>query len=237
METFTYDYSLDEAGPHGVSIASWLEIGKLAMMIIDVQNYITQSKYSGVWTAAGGDDYYYRRCEQTVLPNIATLIGLFRKIKRPVVYTRIASMNRNLSDVAGLTRKVLALETKDVEGQNYHLYYDEVASRIDERIQPDGNDIVICKTASGAFCSADTDSILRNNGISRLLVTGGLTDACLASTVREAFDRGYLCTVVEDACLTSSNDDHQSALLSLRKFFAWVTTAREVASLIIDAEQ
>jgi ureidoacrylate peracid hydrolase len=232
METFTYDYVLDETGPRGISIASWLEIPKLALMIIDVQNYITQSQYSGAWTADGGDDYYYRRWNETVLPNITTLIGLFRYIKRPMVYTRIAALNRNLRDVAGLTRKVLALETKDVEGRSYHLYHDEFASRIDERIQPEGNDIVICKTASGAFCSADTDSILRNNGISRLIVTGGLTDACVASTVREAFDRGYLCTVVEDACLTSSNDDHQSALRSLRKFFAWVTTAIQVASRI-----
>jgi len=232
MEAYTFDYQLDEAGPHGVAEASWLEVPRLCLMIIDVQNYITQPQYSGAWTADGGDEYYYRRSNAIVLPNIVRLIELFRTIGRPVVYTRIASLNRNLRDVAGLTRKVLSTQTVDVEGRSYHLQHDEPAGQIDERIRPQEDDIVILKTASGAFCSADTDSILRNNGVSRLVITGGLTDACVASSVREAFDRGYLCTVPEDACLTSSGEDHDAALRSLRKFYGWVTTTQEVISRI-----
>jgi nicotinamidase-related amidase len=58
--------------------------------------------------------------------------------------------------------------------------------------------------------------------------TGGLTDACLASSVREGFDRGYLCTVAEDACLAPSAEDHEAALRSLRKYYAWVTGTAEI---------
>jgi nicotinamidase-related amidase len=76
---------------------------------------------------------------------------------------------------------------------------------------------------------------------------GGLTDACVASSVREAFDRGYLCTVAEDACLSSSEEDHDAALRSLRssseedhdaalrslrKFYAWVTSTAEIISFL-----
>jgi nicotinamidase-related amidase len=135
-------------------------------------------------------------------------------------------------DVPGLSRKVLAEETRDIHGKPYHLHIDEHASRIDDRLAPTEGDIVICKTASGAFCSADTDSILRNNGISRLVFVGGLTDACVASSVREAFDRGYLCTVAEDACLSSCEEDHNAALRSLRKFYAWITSTAEIISVL-----
>ncbi len=232
MNKFSFDYVIDEKGPRGVAVKSWLETARLALMVIDMQNYMTLPGFSGDWTAAGADAYYYSRCDSVVIPNIAELVGLFHKLDRPVVYTRIASLNRNLRDVAGITRKVLAEETKDVAGENYHLYVDELASQIDSRLSPTHDDVVICKTASGAFCSADTDSILRNNGVSRLVFTGGLTDACVASTVREAYDRGYLCTVAEDGCISSSLADHDAALRSLRKFFGWVTTTREITSFL-----
>jgi nicotinamidase-related amidase len=228
MDAVEYDFVLDKKGPRGISVGSWLERGRLALMVIDVQNYITLPRYSGTWTAAGGDDYYYRRCVDVVLPNIQRLIAAFRRLGRPVVYTRIASLNRNLRDVPGLTRKVLAEENSDMDGVPYHLLHDEHASAIDDRIAPQPKDIVILKTASGAFCSADTDSILRNNGVSRLVFSGGLTDACVASSAREAFDRGYLCTIAEDACITSSAEDHAAALRSLSKFFGWVTSTESV---------
>jgi nicotinamidase-related amidase len=88
-----------------------------------------------------------------------------------------------------------------------------------------------CSREPRGFC-ADTDSILRNNGISRLVFSGGLTDACVASSVREAYDRGYLCTVAEDACLTSSSDDHEAALRSLAKFFGWVTSTDQIIAAL-----
>jgi len=48
--------------------------------------------------------------------------------------------------------------------------------------------------------------------ISRIIFTGGLTDACVSSTVRQAWDRGYLCTVAEDACIASNKDDHDAEI-------------------------
>lgn len=227
-----YDFEIDSEGPRGIARSSWLDSEKLGLMVIDVQNYITQPRFSGHWTADGGDSYYYARAFEVVLPNIQKLINAFRRRGRPVVYTRIAALNANLLDVPGLSRKVLAEGTLDAAGRPYRLTYDAEASQIDDRVLPGPDDIVICKTASGAFACADTDSILRNNGISRLVFTGGLTDACVASSVREAYDRGYLCTLAEDACLASSAADHEAALRSLAKFFGWVTSTSEILALL-----
>lgn len=232
MSVPLYDFILDPSGHRGIARSSWLELDKLGLMVIDVQNYITQPKFSGHWSADGGDTYYFKRAEEVVFPNIQRLIEAFRRVGRPVVYTRIASLNPNFRDVPGIERKVLVEDTRDSHGKLYQLTYDSEASQIDERFRPGPDDIVICKTASGAFACADTDSILRNNGVSRLVFTGGLTDACVASSVREGFDRGYLCTVAEDACITSSPADHEAALRSLSKFFGWVTTADDILAAL-----
>ena len=64
--------------------------------------------------------------------------------------------------------------------------------------------------------------------ISSLVFTGGITDACLSSSVRGAYDRGYLCTVVEDACISDIERDHLSAIRLLEKHYAWVTDTETV---------
>jgi len=228
MTDIHFDFLTDPQGPHGISYKSWLEREKLALVVIDVQNYITQRRYSGMWTADGGDDYYYKRLEEVVLPNLKRLIEYFRNRKIKAVYTRIASFDNALADVPGMSRKVLARELFDVNGTQYHLFHEEDASRIDERVAPGPQDLVVPKTASGAFCSSELVRVLRDHGLLRLVFAGGLTDACVASSVREAYDLGFLCTVVEDACIAPSAEDHNAALRSLGKYYAWVTVTEEL---------
>jgi nicotinamidase-related amidase len=227
---YNYDFIIDNNGPKGISIKSWLEKEKLALILIDVQNYITNKKYSGKWSSNSQDDYYYNRITKIVLPNIGKIIKKFRNLKLKIVYTRIASMNKNLSDVPGIGRKVLAEELMDAESNQYQLYYTEYAAMIDSKITPEKEDIVIIKSSSGAFCSSNMDLILRSNNISRLIFVGGLTDACVSSSVREAYDRGYLCTVIEDACIAPSKEDHSAALKSLDKYYAWVISTENLIS-------
>ncbi len=231
MSDYEYDYILDKNGPKGISEKSWLEKDKLAMIIIDVQNYITNKKYRGKYSSDGEDDYYYNRLENTVLPNIQKILKRFRELEIKIIYTRIASQSKKLIDVPGLGRKYLADENNlDKDGKRWTLYYDEHSSEVDKRIEPTQEDIVIMKTGSGAFSSSEMDLILRNNNISRLVFTGGLTDACISSTVRGAFDRGYLSTIIEDACITSTKEDHDGALRSLDRFYGWVTSTDDLLS-------
>jgi len=219
-----FDFKLDKNGPHGIHISSWLEKGKLALVVVDLQNYLTRKRYSGKWSSGGPDSGYYDRIDTEVIPNCQKLIKFFRKSNMSVVYTRIASLDRKLLDVPGMSRKVLAGELKDINGEPYHLYYEEDASQVDERISPQEGDVVVAKTSSGAFCSSGLDLVLRSNNISRLVFVGGMTDACLSSTVRGAYDRGYLSITAEDGCIAASEEDHRAAIRSLEKYYGWVTS-------------
>jgi biuret amidohydrolase len=224
MNSYFYDFKLDRNGPHKVSVESYLEKEKLALMIIDMQNYMTANKYTGKWSSRGSEDYYYNRSEKTVLPNLARLTDFFRKNKIKIIYTRIASMDENFSDAPSTAKKNLVDDDNiDIYGKRWTLHFNDEASMIDDRIKPGKNDTVVLKTGSGAFCSSEMDLILRANNISRIIFTGGLTDACVASSVRQAWDRGYLCTVAEDACIASCKDDHEAEIRILGKYYAWIT--------------
>ena len=224
MNSYYYDFELDKNGPHKVSIESYIEKDKLALMIIDMQNYMTMHKYTGKWSSRGADDYYYNRCKKTVMPNLVKLINFFKNNNMKIIYTRIASLDENFSDAPSTAKKNLVDDDNvDIEGKRWTLHFSDDASLIDNSIKPGGNDIVVLKTGSGAFCSSEMDLILRANNISRIVFTGGLTDACVASTVRQAWYRGYLCTVAEDACIASCKDDHDAEIKILGKYYAWIT--------------
>jgi nicotinamidase-related amidase len=232
MDNVQFDYQLDDKGPRGIAPSSWLDRDSLALVVIDVQNYITLPRYSGTWTAAEGGQYYYSRIQETVLPNIQRLTTRCHELDILICYTRIASTTDDLSDVPGITRKILAEELLDCNGNVYHLFEHEHASQIDGRLVLGPDDLIILKTASGSICSSTMEEELRERGKTRLIFTGGLTDACVSSSVRQAYDRGFLCTLVEDACITTSPTDHGAAVRALGKFYAWVTNTDHLLSLL-----
>ncbi|MES2260242.1 MAG: isochorismatase family cysteine hydrolase [Pseudomonadota bacterium] len=79
-------------------------------------------------------------------------------------------------------------------------------------LKPAQGDIVVDKTANGAFCQTDLEMILRAQGITHLLFTGCTTDVCVHTTLREANDRKFQCLLVEDACASCDAYAHQAAV-------------------------
>jgi len=231
MEKYFFDFTLDKYGPHKISRASYLEKSKLALMVIDMQNYMTEHTYTGKWSSRGSEDYYYNRAEKTVIPNIIRLINCFRENSLKVIYTRIASLDEAFADVPSTAKKNLVDEENiDINGKRWTLHEKDRASFIEERLKTAAGDIVVLKGGSGAFCASEMDLILRSNNISRLVFTGGLTDACVSSSLRQAWDRGYLCSVAEDACIASCSQDHDAEIRILGKYYAWVASTREILS-------
>jgi len=222
-------YILDINGPHGISVKSWLNRDHLALIIVDMQNYMTDYQLSSQWSAGNSEEYYFTRFEKIVLPNIQILREYFNRIRQPVIFLRIAYTDEQLRDVpAGLSRKRLAGDLFDRSGNPFVLQESATASQIDHRLAPEPEDMIISKTSSGAFCTSELDLILRSNGISSLVFTGGITEACVSSSFREAFDRGYLCTLAEDGCISSSEKNHESTVKILGRFFGWTTVTQNI---------
>jgi nicotinamidase-related amidase len=77
--------------------------------------------------------------------------------------------------------------------------------------------------------------MLKNRGITQLVVCGVTTEVCVNTTVREANDRGYECVVVED-CVGSYFPEFQEMGLRMIKaqggIFGWVASSEAVIAAL-----
>jgi len=66
------------------------------------------------------------------------------------------------------------------------------------------------------------DALLRALGVEQLWMGGVSTNMCVETTAREAADRGYLVTLVEDGCATTHDDLHQGTMRNFQRLFGRV---------------
>ncbi len=82
---------------------------------------------------------------------------------------------------------------------------------IDE-LQPRAGEPVIDKPGYSAFAHTDLEFLLRNRGISCLMLAGVTTEVCVSSTLRAGIDLGFCCLTVSDACASPYPELHAAAL-------------------------
>jgi nicotinamidase-related amidase len=87
---------------------------------------------------------------------------------------------------------------------------------------------VLNKLSAGAFATTGLEHRLRHQGVESVVVTGVSSDVCVATTAREAADRGFKTIMVSDACTTLSQQMHDASLQTFNLAFGWVRTADEV---------
>lgn len=102
-----------------------------------------------------------------------------------------------------------------------------------EDLTPAPNDIVIeGKRGLDAFGSTNLDFILRSKGIKTVVLAGFLTNCCVESTMRSAYERGYDVVTLTDAVAATSAEEHENAIkYDYPMFSTPMTTAAYVEAL------
>ena len=194
-----------------------VEPERAALLVIDLQ----KGEYNVEKRAQNPDRrYLYDRIRDLVIPNGQRLIAACRGAGIEVVYTVIESLTKDGRD-RSLDYKISGIFAARGSWE---------AEVIDE-LGPGDDDIVIPKTASSLFNSTNCDYVLRNLGIEYLMVMGMLTDQCVESAVRDGCDRGFLMTLVDDACATYSEQRHRDALRGFGGYCRIRTTAELLEEL------
>ncbi|MFX4221874.1 MAG: cysteine hydrolase family protein [Thalassobaculum sp.] len=194
-----------------------------ALVIVDMQNA------SGSRTGALGrrmkkegstaTDYRFDRIETLVVPNIRRMLDGFRAKGGGIVYVTLGAQREDAADAPPHMRKMF-LETKNWVGSEEH--------RIVEGLEPLPGELIVRKTSIGAFASTGLDHLLRCMGWDNLYMTGVSTNMCVETTAREAADRGYHVTMVEDGCATTRKELHEGTMMNFQRLFGRVRSTDEV---------
>lgn len=75
-------------------------------------------------------------------------------------------------------------------------------------LHPEGGDVVVTKRRVSAFTGSDLEIVLRAGEINHLVLCGIATSGVVLSTLREAADKDYRCTVLADLCADTDAEVH-----------------------------
>jgi nicotinamidase-related amidase len=192
---------------------------KSAVLVIDMQNDTVNAE--GAYASFGAAEH---AAAQNVVGNVGTLLDAARASATPVFYSRIV-----VYPVPGLGGdnapifQMLAPDTFKVDSWG--------AAIVDE-LTPQAGDIVLDRTRMSVFNGTEIDTMLRNLGVTDLLVVGAWTNMAVEHTIRDAADHGYTVTIVEDATSSLSAEwQHAAVSFALTNIATNVDTATASAAL------
>lgn len=196
-----------------------IEPGNSALLVIDVQTYCCAPD-GGMFAGLGEEALnarfgeYLAQLRDTAVPNLQRAIAACRAHGVEVIYTYIEALTRDGRD-----------QSLDYRISGICVPRGARDAEVLAEIAPGPDDIRLPKTASSVFNATNIDYVLRNLGIERVAMAGVMTDQCVESAVRDACDRGYLVTVLHDACAALNAERHAQSLRAMRGYCRQIPTA------------
>jgi len=192
-----------------------METKNTALILVDVQNAFCSA-----------DGSYIKRGNRILnkgqaLKNIKTLLSLARKNNWLVIFTKL-EFKPDYSDANLLVKR--NPEIIKLKGYIKNTW----DSKIIDDLKPKNNGIVIAKNRYDPFLNPNLIKALIKNNIRKIIIAGFLTNVCVESTARSAFDRDFEVFVVKDATSSYSKDLKDSSLATIGKHFGSVASVKNL---------
>lgn len=184
------------------SIVSEHDMSKLLLVIDFINEIVHKDGKFGQYNAP--------YCtEHNVLENANKAIKAARKNHIPIAHVKVGFSKSYLecpesSPIFSNAKKFKALEL------------DTWATEFHELMDVKDQDYVITKHRISAFYNTDLECVLRANRINEIIIIGVATHMTVELTAREAHDRDYIVTVLEDACGDGDLETHITSINSIR---------------------
>lgn len=182
---------------------------KTALVIIDMQRDFVEDGGYGSYQCPSKE--VFERVA-SIIPTLQKLLIKAREIGLEIIHTR-EGHPEDLTDchatkllrqsTTNPARHGLKIGDKGPLGRL--LVQGEYGHDIIDSLKPLKSEIVLDKPAKGSFCNTNFYQILTSRGITHLLFCGVTTECCVATTFREANDRGFEGCVIKDC--TGGFDD------------------------------
>lgn len=158
---------------------------KQALLVMDVQRSIVSS--------IGVKDSFLKRLQQA--------ISHARHSRIPVFYV-VVGFRTGMPEISPIN-KTFSQTKERMQGANM-----EAWMQIAPEVAPQDSEPIVIKRRVSAFTGSDLDVLLRAQGIQHLILTGIATSGVVLSTLREAADKDFSLTVLEDACADRDEEVH-----------------------------
>lgn len=196
-----------------------------ALLFIDVQNFAARrdgAEFKDMPDSEFNAKYgwFFGEMKARIVPNMQRLQAAFRKARVEVMYTTIESLTKDGRD-----------RSLDYKITGFNVAKGSWDGKVIDELAPGDDEIVLPKSSSSVFVSTHIDYILRNLGVTQLVLSGIVTDQCVESAIRDACDLGYLVTQVTDACLTYTQERHDFSLRAIKGYCRQRTTDQVIAEL------
>ena len=96
-------------------------------------------------------------------------------------------------------------------------------------LYPIPGEYVVDKAGKGAFGQSNLPLLLKNLGVTHLVITGITTDVCVHTIMREANDYGYWCVLLKDGTGATDYENYQAAIKQIKMqggVFGWVSDSK-----------
>lgn len=195
---------------------------RVALLCVDIQ-YHDAAPGFGFFKGKDRDEfkYYFDRLDEKVFPTVRKLQDLFRKNNLEVIHVRIESLTKDGRD--------RSLEHKRI---GCHVSKGSKSAEFIPEVAPIDDEIIISKTASGVFNSTNLDYILKNLGITQLVIVGVLTNECIETAVRDGADRSYTMYMVDEGMATFSQELHDNSIKVLNGVYGYLISFSYLEEMI-----
>ncbi len=202
---------------------------KTALLVVDMQHQFISREGLDAQVARekGMFDkwaYFFDRIDQLTIPNNQKLLQFFRANKLEVTFGRIACHHKDGRDRSPVQRRP--------GWNNILLPIGDPGAEMVPELAPLPDEIVVNKTTDSVVAGTNYEFLLRNMGIETVVVTGVVTDQCVASTVRGLADAGFEVILVEDACAAATQALHDAEIMIMNQIYCQVMSTNEVIELV-----
>jgi len=206
-----------------------LDPKKTALLIVDMQNEFVLRDFGEALEFRENGEWerwipFHDRLDDIVIPNNVKLLEFFRENGLTVTFGRIACLREDGEDRSPVQKS---------DGWNNMLMpVNSRSAAMIEELAPKENEIVVNKTTDSVTTGTNYLTLLRFMGIETVVVTGIVTDQCVASTVRGLADEGLRVICVEDCCAAGSMELHDAELKIMNTIYCDVMSADETIGII-----
>ncbi|MCL0073361.1 isochorismatase family protein [Dehalococcoidia bacterium] len=193
---------LDEISKLRASHDVTLDPRRSALVIVDMQRYFLEDSSHAFIPAA-----------RAIVPRLTKLIQAYSQHGLPIVFTRHLNTDANAGMMSRWWQDLIRAD-------------DPASEIIPEFDLSQG--VVIEKSQYDAFYETALDEMLREKGVTQIVICGVMSHLCCETTARSAFVRGFEVFFTVDGTATYTEAFHRATLLNLAHGFAVPVLTHEI---------